>query len=378
MEHEEWKWQEPGTTWKGAGLYHVTMTVTSRQPLLGSLVIPEDDPKKARVERTVLGEALIDAMFDVQRYHKEIQILHFCLMPDHLHMVWYVRQTMRKGIASVAAGFWRGAQKIGRAYTYYTNPSHRRGNPEEGASLRRSDLEEGTASQQDTRLPSFFASTVSREKYQDNKLKQQIGGDAYYALSPIFEEKPHLRAMSQRRQLQTTIRYIDMNPERLATKRLMPGYFRVQEGIEIGGRKYSGVGNVEILQAAEYAPVHVRRTMVEAAERGDNQALRDYMNGCVLQARKGAVMVSPFISPQEREVLGVLMKEGWPVIVLADNGFGEYYKPSEGLFDGVAAGKVLILSPWEYEAGKRHISRAECVALNGMAEEISEGMEERE
>ena len=35
-----------------------------------------------------------------------------------------------------------------------------------------------------------------------------------------------------------------------------------------------------------------------------------------------------------------------------------------------AAGRVLILSPWEYDAGKRHISRADCVALNGMAEEI--------
>lgn len=385
MDHEEWKWQEPGTTWKGAGLYHVTMTVTSRQPLLGSLVVPEEDPKRAYVERTVLGEALIDAMFDVQRYHKEIQILHFCLMPDHLHMVWYVRQTMRKGIASVAAGFWRGAQKIGRAYTYYADPSHRRSNHEEGGAVsdrhleyeegkssdRWGNIEDGKDRQRDTRLPSFFASTVSREKYQDNKLRQELGSEAYYALSPIFEEKPHVRAMSQRRQLPTTIRYIDMNPQRLATKRLMPGYFRVQEGIEIGGRKYSGVGNVEILQAAEYAPVHVRRTMVEAAERGEKQALRDYMNGCVIKARKGTVMVSPFISPQEREVLGVLMKEGWPVIVLADNGFGEYYKPSEGLFDSVAAGKVLILSPWEYEAGKRHISRAECVALNGMAEEIS-------
>ena len=26
-EHEQWRWQEPGTAWKGAGLYHVTLTV---------------------------------------------------------------------------------------------------------------------------------------------------------------------------------------------------------------------------------------------------------------------------------------------------------------------------------------------------------------
>ena len=57
-------------------------------------------------------------------------------------------------------------------------------------------------------------------------------------------------------------------------------------------------------------------------------------------------------------------------IVLADNGFRDYYKPSDALFDACAAGRVLILSPWPYDAGKRHISRADCVALNNMAEEF--------
>ena len=33
-------------------------------------------------------------------------------------------------------------------------------------------------------------------------------------------------------------------------------------------------------------------------------------------------------------------------------------------------GRVLILSPWEYDAQKRHVTRAECVAMNQMAEEI--------
>ena len=60
-----------------------------------------------------------------------------------------------------------------------------------------------------------------------------------------------------------------------------------------------------------------------------------------------------------------------PFICLTDNGFRDYYKPSGTLFDACAAGRVLILSPWQYDADKRHISRADCVALNEMAEEIS-------
>ena len=104
---------------------------------------------------------------------------------------------------------------------------------------------------------------------------------------------------------------------------------------------------------------------------GGDKRLRDYMNGCVLAARQGAVMVSPFISDKEKGVMVVLLAEEHPIIILADNGFRDYNKPSDGLFDSVAAGRVLILSPWEYDANKKHISRADCVALNGMAEEIA-------
>ncbi|MBQ2520184.1 MAG: hypothetical protein II540_02725, partial [Paludibacteraceae bacterium] len=110
--------------------------------------------------------------------------------------------------------------------------------------------------------------------------------------------------------------------------------------------------------------------MVEEAEYGENKRLRDYMNGCVLAARNGTVMVSPFISKQEQAVMEVLLKEEMPFIYIADNGFRDYYKPSASLFDSVAAGRVLILSPWEYDADKKHVSRAECVAMNQMAEEI--------
>lgn len=95
------------------------------------------------------------------------------------------------------------------------------------------------------------------------------------------------------------------------------------------------------------------------------------MNGCVLAARQGSVMVSPFISPDEKRVMNVLLKEQRPFILLTDNGFRDYYKPTDALYDAVAAGRVLILSPWPYDTSKRHISRADCIALNAMAEEIS-------
>jgi len=95
------------------------------------------------------------------------------------------------------------------------------------------------------------------------------------------------------------------------------------------------------------------------------------MNGCVLAARQGTVMVSPFISKQEQAVMEVLLKEELSFIYIADNGFRDYYKPPAALFEAVAAKRVLILSPWEYDPDKKHVSRAECVEMNKMAEEIA-------
>ena len=100
-EQEKWKWQEPGTTWKGIGLYHITLTITDRQPLLGTLAITNNDPTTAKVLRTALGNALIDCLLSIPHHHPEVQVLHFCLMPDHLHAVLYVRHAMPSGIAAL-------------------------------------------------------------------------------------------------------------------------------------------------------------------------------------------------------------------------------------------------------------------------------------
>ena len=325
-EHDKWHWQEPGSAWKGVGIYHVTLVVPSREPLLGSLVIPDNDAKQARVERTKLGNALIEKLLNHPTYYPEVQIVQYCLMPDHLHVILYVKQPMKQTFNMVVRSLWQAAKKLGRAYN---TPSI---NPESDSGL--------------------------------------TNGENTNAPFPIFTERPFVRPMSHKGQLQTMIHYVQMNPQRLATKKLMPGFFRVQDGIEIAGRKYRGIGNAALLQTARYAPVHVRRTMVEEAEHGDNKRLRDYMNGCVIDARNGIVMVSPFISQQEKAVMDVLIKEKHPIIYIADNGFRDYYKPGDGLFDAVAEGSVLILSPWEYDAQKRHVTRAECVTMNQMAEDI--------
>ena len=374
MTEEQWQWQEPGTAWRGVGIYHITLTVPSRQPLLGTLVIPNNDPSQAQVERTALGNAVVDELYVMCKHYPAIRIFQFCLMPDHLHAVIQVTRVMDTSIRSVIRGYWQGVKKLGRAYTLAVSPELNSGTINKGkpATDQRRTTAEGETATEGRTTEEGGATTDGRTETKGRTAiegRTTAEGNKGWAF-PIFTERPFIRPLSRRGQLQTMMHYVRMNPQRLATKRLMPGFFRVQKGIEIDGRSFDGVGNVALLDAEHYDVVHVRSIWVKAAEHGDNQALRDYMNGCVLKARKGVVMVSPFISQQEKQVMQVLINEQHPFILLAYNGFRDYYKPTDAIFEACAAGRVLILSPWPYDAGKRHIGRADCVELNDMAEEF--------
>ena len=380
-EQETWKWQETGTAWRGVGIYHVTLVVPSREGLLGRLVIPESDPKQAVVERTEMGDKITEEALRINHYYPEIKVIQHCLMPDHLHIIYYVTKPMTQSINNVIRSLWQGVKKIGRAYSPLIYPELNSGLTD-GEEMANKDvypeLNSGLTNEGDIACHAIYPESNSGlmdEGEQGGKAGDKNGGFPF----PIFTERPFVRPMSHKGQLQTMIRYVQMNPQRLATKRLMPGYFRVQRDIEIAGQKYSGVGNIGILQAEKFSPVHVRRIWVEDAEQhGDATRLREYMNGCVLAARKGVVMVSPFISPKEKEVLEVLLREKHTIIYIAENGFGEYFKPAEGLFEAVAEGRMLILSPWLHDPDKPHVTRAECVAMNKMAEEICEALNKPE
>ena len=209
---EQWHWQEPGTAWRGVGVYHVTLTVPSREALLGRLVIPDDDPRQAHVERTALGEAVVNELFVMCRHYPEVRILQFCLMPDHLHAVIQVTRTMETSIRSVIRGYWQGVKKHGRAFSSAVAPELNSGTMNEG---------------------------------HGNTATMNEGHGSFPF--PVFTERPFIRPLSRRGQLKAMIRYVQMNPQRLATKRLMPGFFRVQKGIEMAGHSYDGVGNVALL-----------------------------------------------------------------------------------------------------------------------------------
>ena len=65
-----------------------------------------------------------------------------------------------------------------------------------------------------------------------------------------------------------------------------------------------------------------------------------------------------------------------PLILLRENGFGEYEKPYGRYFEACAVGTLLILAPWEHHTDRHVISRSQCLTLNEMARTICDSATE--
>lgn len=352
---DTWQWQEAGTAWKGRGIYHVTLTQSDRsQPLMGSLVIPHDDPEQAHVVPSDLGKMIITELQASRQHHPEIEIWAYQIMPDHLHAIVHVARRMPVGIKTVVRGFWQSAKRCYRDW--------REAMPDDIRNNR---------------------------QYESLEQKSPLPAN-------LYEHVPVVVPMSHRGHLPVMMTYVHENPCRLALRRLHPGYFRVTHGITIGGTTYDAVGNLLLLYQHPYQTVHVHKELVWLADgrsssgcnaraqrdaeaagyRGNPQPLRDYMNGCVLEARKGVVSVSPFISPHEQQIRDVLIREGHSIIYLLDNGYPRYYKPGDPWPQAVADGRVLILAPTTYDP-KHVLLRAQCSILNQQAEAIVAALNSR-
>ena len=93
------------------------------------------------------------------------------------------------------------------------------------------------------------------------------------------------------------------------------------------------------------------------------------------KAERGAVLVSPWISPGEKAVKAEAIARGGRVVQLLAEGMGRYYKPWGGDFDLCAEGRLLQLSPFaprEAGAARTSYGKARFEWLNLAAKSIGD------
>ena len=87
----------------------------------------------------------------------------------------------------------------------------------------------------------------------------------------------------------------------------------------------------------------------------------------LMMAQRGAVLVSPRISPGEKAVMDMIQEAGFPFIQLLENGFSPMWKPGGEMFNACASGQVLLVAPWPYHSARHTITRDQCNRLNDLA-----------
>ena len=378
------------------GIYLITVCTAERQPLLGSL--EGNSPEEAYIQPTALGEEVLRCWNNIPTFqreaaekkssktgtlcHREISLIAQQLMPDHFHGIIFVHSEMDIAIGEVIRGFMIGCTK---AYNAAKESS-----AEEGSAYMPSVKQGGESSAVEGRAVAGSAYMPSVKQPPSTQQPPSVEPRN----KPLWEKGFHDRRLTREGQLQTMIDYVRDNPRRLFVKRHYSGQFAVVHGVAYQGHTFSAVGNLRWLDFPLYA-VHVRRRFSE-------QERREYMNGCILAARNGAVLIGAFISEYEKQVREIALREGWAIIQLCREEFTKFYKPSGDLFDACAKGQVLLLHEekkvetegsavqgsaympsikqprshkqpvnafWE---SQRKIHRNECVALNELAEKLSE------
>ena len=200
------------------------------------------------------------------------------------------------------------------------------------------------------------------------KKKKKGCRDAIKSIEPcgeaLWEEGYNDRILQHGGQLDRWIKYLIDNPRRLWIKRQNPSLFVQQTGVTIGAMPVTMMGNRFLLDYPE-------KIAVKCSQRLSKEEIEAECHRFLTMACQGVVLVSPCISPGEKEVIGRAFEAGHPIIVLIENGFAPYQKPSGRQFEACSQGRLLLVAPWPHHDEYRKITRAQCDTLNALARHIS-------
>ena len=100
-------------------MYMITLEVEGRRPLFGRVVGnayaelgSRDEP---RIELTELGKAVQSEWLSIHGYYPQIEVMAVQMMPDHMHGILFVTDTLPVHLGQVISGFKAGCRKAQRA-----------------------------------------------------------------------------------------------------------------------------------------------------------------------------------------------------------------------------------------------------------------------
>ena len=292
-------------------VYLITINVVRGACPLCALLGTDAEHADIRLEASELGRRVTELWESISIEYPQIRNIAFTLMPDHVHGILFVTSRLPRHLGHVIARF-----KAKSTAAWHGIISH-------------------------SAAPTQKACSLWEGGFNDRVLR----GDG---------------------ELRRWIEYVRDNPRRRWVKAHHPEYFTCCSGLSINETPVTVMGNRFLLSYPD-------KVVVRCSRRLNKEEIERECDCFMAKAAEGAVLVSPCISPGEKAVMKSAFDAGFPQIILLENGFAPRQKPSGRQFDACAAGRLLLVAPWEHHNERRTITRAQCEALNRLAAEICDG-----
>ncbi len=362
------------------GYFSVTLHVKEKAPVLGEVVgvagAPADSKDAPRMELSELGKAIERKWNEIPSFDPNVTLIEKQVMPEHFHGLLHMTRVEKRHLGRVIGGFM-----IGCTHAYW-----------DCLGIQWQKVPPKVSMQDRDHTRSYRGPSLFERGYND--------------VEPLTQEE-----------LEVKIAYIRSNPERRLIKRQRHEYFIVRRDMHSANwtaqRLQStlladkGLSRQPAILAEAWQEVMVKLARVEASALSDvqraaqkqvagvserlclalagNRALltagrrllplvchradapyfEQQKDAVMREARAGAIIVSAFISPREREIRKALMQESLPLIEVVDNGFSPRYKPCGQAFYACARGLLLQISPWVYKYQRDvRVSRPMCLVMN--------------
>lgn len=328
--HRESAWD-----YRGRAIYHITLVTEKRQPIFGTL--SGGSEKDAHIALTSLGAYVNKTFRGLPEFFAKkgirIRILAVRVMPDHLHGVIHVLEPMPKSIGEIVRSFKSACT------SWYKREWFPLAKMPEGGGDALAKMPEKCKSEGDERLVQFCRIFAERES--------------------IWEYMPagyHERILHCEGQLDRMIRYVKDNPRRLWVRHNCPELFKIRNDrtcsfVDEEGRahdwKFRMMGNIFLIDNPHKQQILCSRSM-------SPEDLDCYYHEKREKAVQGVVSVTSAISNGERMISRRLREEGMPLVVIQKDGFPpigspheKYFKPGGVYFDACAAGRLLLIEPYE-------------------------------
>lgn len=342
--------------------YMITLETEGRLPLFGHLAgnpFAEAGSSDApHIDLSELGKAVQNEWYGIHAFYPQIDVIALQMMPDHLHGILFVKAPLPVHLGQVITGFKAGCRKAQRRLEAQGAMATTTTDAATADAAKPHLTEKPGPSPSSASSPQEAVSPLPKSAPLPNPAPQP-------SFRPLFAHGYNDLILRTYDELTVWKNYLLDNPRRLMMKHARPDWLYPFFGLKLGPFSFNGIGNRSLLSAP-------RRIAVKLSRRLTEQQIEAETARYLEEARQGAILVSPAISPGEKHVMRAAFDAGLPTIVLLENGFTPLSKPHGEQFNACSAGRLLMLSPWEHHNEKHTITRVQCEQLNQMALAITQ------